>query len=218
MPDEILKTEDLTKKVKDKCVINSVSLTMHRGEAYGLIGSSGAGKTMFMRLVCGLTKPTEGSVSLFGAAGGNGQRKARKKVGAMVGEPAFYRDLTALENMIVQSRYFRHPVSREEMGELLTQVGLEHMEQKRVGGFSAGMRRQLGIALALVGKPELMVLDEPYLEVETEKAEQVRKFLVWLNRERGVSILFSGVTTERFSGLAARYGFLHEGRLVREQG
>ncbi len=216
MPDAILKTESLTKKVKDKCVVDHVSVTLNRGDIYGLIGASGAGKTMFMRMVCGLAKPTEGSVSLFGAAGGRQQRKVRQKVGAMVGEPAFYRELTALENLIVQSRYFRHPVSREEMRELLEQVGLEAVGQKRVGRFTAGMMRQMGVALALVGRPELVILDEPYLEVADEKTEQLRRFLLRLNRERGLSILFGSVTKERFPGLATRYGFFHEGRLVRE--
>lgn len=218
MADMILETEDLTKEIKGKCVVSHVSLTINRGDAYGLIGNSGAGKTMFMRLVCGLVRPTEGSVSLFGAADGRKQRKMRNKVGAMVGEPVFYRELTAMENMVIQSRYFRHPVSGKEMRELLEQVGLENAGQKRVGAFSAGMRRQLGIALALVGKPEFIILDEPYLKMEDEMAKQVCRFLNQLNRERGVSILFSSVTEERFPGLATRCGILHEGRLIRESG
>lgn len=235
MPDIILKTENLTKKTeiklrksnknagdrtgenkKDKYVVNHVSLTLNRGDIYGLIGTDDSGKAMFLRLVCGLTKPTEGSVSLFGATGERQLQKARKTVGSMVGNPVFYRDLSALENLIVQSRYFRHPVSKEEMWELLEQVGLEDAGHRRVGAFSAGMRRQLGIALALVGKPELVILDEPYLKVEDEKLEQIRSFLLKLNRERGLSILFCSVMVERFPGLATRYGFLHEGRLVRE--
>lgn len=216
MPDTILTTEDLTKKIKDKRAVNRVSITLNKGDIYGLIGSSGAGRTTFMRLVCGLTKPTEGSISLFGVTGERQLQKARKREGAMVGEPALYRELTALENLIVQSRYFRHPASEEEMRELLEQVGLENMAKKRVGAFSMGMRRQLGVALALVGNPDFVILDEPYLEVDDEKTEQMRKLLVRLNREKGLTILFSSVTPERLPELATRYGFLYGGRLVRE--
>lgn len=216
MSDTILQTENLTKKIKDRCVVNHVSITLNRGDVYELIGNGSSGKTVFMRLVCGLAKPSEGSVSLFGATGGRERRKARRAVGSMVGEPALYRELTAMENLVVQSRYFRHPVSREEMWELLEQVGLENVGRRRVGRFTAGMRRQLGVALTLVGKPELIILDEPYLEVPDERAEQIRRLLVRLNREKGLSILFGSVTAGRFPGLATRCGFLHEGRLVRE--
>lgn len=216
MPDTILNTNELTKKVKDKCIVDHVCLTLNRGDIYGLIGAAGAGKTTFMRLICGLAKPTEGTVSLFGETTGRRRRKMRERMGAMVGEPAIYRELTALENLTVQSRYFRHPVSKEEMRELLELVGLENAEKKRAGGFSKGMRRQLGVALALVGNPELIILDEPYLEVRDEKTDQLRRLLVRLNRERGLTIFFGSVTAERLPELATRYGFLHEGRLVRE--
>lgn len=216
MPENILTIEELTKKYKDKRAVNRVSLTLNRGDIYGLVGSCGAGKTTLLRLVCGLTKPTEGSFSLFGVRGERQQQKERKRVGAMVEESALYRELTALENLLVQSRYFRCPVSEEEMQELLVQVGLEGVAKKPVGAFTRGMKRQLGVALTLVGKPDFVILDEPYLEVEDEKTEQIRQLLLRLNRERGLTILFSSVTPERLPDLVARYGFLHGGRLVRE--
>lgn len=222
----VLKTENLTKEIRSgsknreplKFAVDHVSLTLNRGDAYGMIGGANSGRIMFLRLICGLAKPAEGSVSLFGAKGEKQLWKMRKKTGVMVGDPVFYRDLSALENLIVQSRYFPQPVSKEEMLELLEQVGLKDAAQRRVGGFGAGMRRQLGVALALVGKPELVILDEPYLEVEDDKTEQIRRFLMRLNREQGLTILFGSVMVERFSGLASRYGFLQEGRLVREKG
>lgn len=215
-------TEELTKKVRVsgkstyQSIVNHVSITLNQGDIYGLIGAGGAGKTTFMRLVCGLVKPTEGTVSLFGETGKRLLRKARRRVGAMVGGPAFYGDLTALENLTVQGRYFRHPLSGEEMRKLLEQVGLENAGKQCARRFSRGMKRQLGVALALVGRPELVILDEPYLEVEDEKTELLRRFLLRLNREQGLTILFGSATKERFPGLATRYGFLHEGRLVRE--
>lgn len=216
MAESILAVEELIKKIKDKRVVNRVSITLDRGDIYGLIGTEGAGKTTLIRLLCGLTKPTEGSISLFGETGGRRLQKARKRVGAMVGEPALYRELTALENLTVQSRYFRHPVSKDEIKELLEQVGLENAENKQVGGFSKGMRRQLGVALSLVGNPDFVILDEPYLEVDDEKTAQIREFLLRLNRERKLTILFSSVTLERLPGLATRCGFLQGGRLARE--
>lgn len=199
-----------------KNIVDHVSLTINRGDIYGLIGAGGSGRTMFFRLVCGLAKPTEGRYSLFGETAGGRLRKRRAGMGIMVGEPAIYRDLTALENLVVQSRYFRHPVSREGMRELLELAGLGNAENKRAGRFSEGMRRQLGVALALVGNPEFVILDEPYLEVDDEKAEQLQRLLLWLNREKGLTILFGSVSEERLPGLATRYGFLHEGRLARE--
>ncbi len=216
MQDTILTTHELTKKIKGKYVVHHVSLTMNRGDIYGLIGAAGAGKTTIMRLVCGLAKPTEGTVSLFGETTGGRRRKMRERMGAMVGEPAIYENLTVLENLTVQSRYFRRPFFKEEMRELLELAGLEDAEKKLAGGLSKGMRRQLGVALALVGNPELIILDEPYLEISDERMEQLRRLLIRLNRERGLTILFGSVTAERLPELATRYGFLHEGRLVRE--
>lgn len=219
MPTIVLKTEGLTKSFRGACAVDHVAMEIHRGDIYGFIGVNGAGKTTFMKMVCGLTAPGEGSIALFGASDGKPLRMARRKIGALIEHPAFYPNMTALENLEIQRRYLHMNLGtdrRRVMTELLEQVGLADTGHKRAGAFSLGMKQRLGLAIALIGNPELLILDEPTIGLDPVGVVELRELLVQLNRKRNLTIFFSSHNLSEMERLATRYGFLHEGRLVRE--
>ena len=219
MPEIILKTEGLTKMYRGACAVDHVATEIYRGDIYGFIGVNGAGKTTFMKMVCGLTAPGEGSMALFGASCGKPLRMARRKIGALIEHPAFYPNMTALENLEVQRRYLDMEPGknhRQAMQELLEQVGLADTGRKRAGAFSLGMKQRLGLAIALIGNPELLILDEPTIGLDPVGVVELRALLVQLNRERNLTIFFSSHNLSEMERLATRYGFLHRGKLVRE--
>jgi len=219
MEKAVLLTENVTKRYGDTCAVNRVSMTVNHGDIYGFIGVNGAGKTTFMRMVCGLVLPGEGSLSLFGAKGEKDLQKARKKLGALIEHPAFYPNMTALENLEIQSRYLEIDFGekkKETMKELLELVGLGDVGRKKAGKFSMGMKQRLGLAIALIGNPEFLILDEPSVGLDPIGVVELRELLLKLNRERGMTIFFSSHNLSEMSQLATRYGFLHKGSLVKE--
>lgn len=219
MSEIVLKTQGLTKKYTDEYAVNHVDMAVNQGDIYGFIGINGAGKTTFMRIICGLVKPTEGSMALFGASGGKELRAARKKIGALIEHPAFYPAMTAMENLEVQRRYLNMDLGKnrkEAMQELLELVGLEDTGHKRVGAFSLGMKQRMGLAIALIGNPELLILDEPTIGLDPVGVVELRELLMKLNRERNITVFFSSHNLSEMERLATRYGFLHKGKLVKE--
>lgn len=215
----ILKTEGLTKKYMDAYAVDHVDMEINQGDIYGFIGINGAGKTTFMRMVCGLVKPNGGSMALFGASGGKELRAARKKIGALIEHPAFYPTMTALENLEVQRRYLDMDLGKERkkaMRELLELVGLEDTGRKKVGAFSLGMKQRMGLAIALIGNPQFLILDEPTIGLDPVGVVELRELLLKLNRERNITIFFSSHNLSEMERLATRYGFLHKGKLVKE--
>lgn len=219
MPDIVLKTEGLTKKYMESLAADHVTMEVNRGDIYGFIGVNGAGKTTFMRMVCGLVTPGEGSLTLFGSSGRKELRKARKKIGALIEHPAFYPNMTAMENLEVQRRYLDMDWGKDRkkiMQELLELVGLEDTGHKRAGAFSLGMKQRLGLAIALVGNPELLILDEPTIGLDPVGVVELRELLTKLNREKNITVFFSSHNLSEMERLATRYGFLHKGKLVKE--
>lgn len=219
MSDIVLKTEELTKKYLGAYAVDHVAMEVNRGDIYGFIGVNGAGKTTFMRMACGLVKPTKGSMELFGASQGKDLRMARKKMGALIEHPAYYPTMTAMENLEVQRRYLDMDLGKDRkkaMQELLELVGLENTGKKRAGAFSLGMKQRLGLAIALIGNPELLILDEPTIGLDPVGVVELRELLVKLNREKNITIFFSSHNLSEMERLATRYGFLHKGKLVKE--
>lgn len=219
MQNTVLATKDLTKQFKDTCAVNHVSMEISKGDIYGFIGVNGAGKTTFMRMICGLFKPTEGTVSLFGQDTEAGLQEARKRLGALIEHPAIYPNMTAMENLEVQRRYLSAAPEtplRESMQELLELVGLGTVGKKKAGKFSMGMKQRLGLAIALIGNPEFLILDEPSAGLDPIGVVELRTLLLKLNRERNLTILFSSHNLSEMSLLATRYGFLHKGTLIKE--
>lgn len=217
--DAILITTNLTKKYGNTVAVDHVSLTVSRGDIYGLIGGSESGKTTFMRIICGLVKPAEGELELFNISYRKSLQNARKKIGALIGQPAVYPNMSALENLEVQQRYLGlkdKGASADALRELLKLVGLGDAADKKAGTFSVEMKQRLGIAIALTGSPELLILDEPAARLGPADTAKLQSLLTKLNQETGLTILFSGRDLSEMEHLATRYGFLEKGRLVRE--
>lgn len=193
-------------------------LTMHvpKGSIYGFVGKNGAGKTTLIRLICGLQKPTSGEYTLYGVK--NTEERivqSRRRVGAVVETPSIYADLTAEDNLKEQFLLLGMP-SFDGIPELLHLVGLENTGKKKAKNFSLGMRQRLGIAIALAGDPDFLVLDEPVNGLDPQGIIEMRELILKLNRERQITVLISSHILDELSRLATHYGFIDNGRIVKE--
>lgn len=215
--DYILQTQGLKKEYAGGFAALS-SLTMHvpRGSIYGFVGKNGAGKTTLIRLVCGLQEPTSGSYRLCGVENSDAKiARARRRMGAVVETPSIYLDMTARENLRQQYRVLGMP-SEEGIDALLHLVGLEKTAKKKARNFSLGMRQRLGIAVALAGEPDFLLLDEPVNGLDPQGIVEMRELILRLNREQGITVLISSHILDELSRLATWYGFIDGGRMVKE--
>lgn len=213
----ILKATDLTKKYGKVYAVDHISMSINRGDIFGFVGANGAGKTTFMRMVCGLIQPTEGQLELFGVTSPKKLQEKRKKMGALIEHPAVYTNMSALQNLDVQRRYLdmdfgKNP--KKTLIELLELVGLADVKDRKAGKFSLGMRQRLGLAMALVGNPEFIILDEPTIGLDPIGVVELRELVLKLNRERNITILFSSHNLAEMAQIATRYGFLDKGKLL----
>ena len=193
-------------------------LTMHvpKGAIYGLVGKNGAGKTTLLRLLCGLQTPTAGDYTLYGVGSRDRQiNQVRRRMGAVVETPSIYLDLTARDNLREQFRVLGMP-SEEGVQPLLKLVGLEDTGKKKARHFSLGMKQRLGIAVALAGNPDFLVLDEPVNGLDPQGIIDIRELILKLNRERRITVLISSHILDELSKLATHYGFIDAGRIVKE--
>lgn len=187
-----------------------------KGSIYGFVGKNGAGKTTLIRVICGLQKPTDGTYTLYGKENTNPEIvRVRQRMGAVVEAPAIYLDMTAEENIRQQYRILGMP-SMDGITELLKLVGLEDTGKKKAKTFSLGMRQRLGIAVALAGNPDFLVLDEPVNGLDPQGIIEIRELILKLNRERQVTILISSHILDELSRIATYYGFVDHGRIVKE--
>lgn len=211
----ILETQNLTKTYGKKDAIKDVNVHISKGEIYGLIGRNGAGKTTIMRIITGLSSPTSGSYSLFGKTGAEAG-KLMSKVGVLIENPGLYPERSAYENLKIKCIGMGvNPNGYVE--KLLQTVGLENVDNKKgAGSFSLGMRQRLGIALALVGDPEIIVLDEPINGLDPQGIVEVRQTLEKLRDEKGITIMISSHILDELGKLATKYGIIHEGKLLDE--
>ena len=211
----ILETNNLTKIYGHKEAAKDVNLHIKEGQIYGLIGRNGAGKTTIMRMISGLSKPTRGSYSLFGKTGFE-MRMMLKNVGVLIEHPGLYPRLSAYENLKIKCIGMGiKPKGYVE--ELLRLVGLENTDAKKgAGSYSLGMRQRLGIALALVGEPKLIDLDEPINGLDPQGIVEVRETLAKLRNEKGITIMISSHILDELSKVADAYGVIHEGTLLDE--
>ncbi|GGB69060.1 ABC transporter ATP-binding protein [Fictibacillus barbaricus] len=213
MSKNILRTINLYKKYSDDYVLNNINISIKEGDIYGLIGLNGAGKSSLIRLITGLTAPTNGSIELFDGKSQN--LSIRKRMGAIVESPALIPSMTASENLEVH-RLVKGIPGKESIKHKLSLVGLKDTKRKKVKQFSLGMKQRLGLALALLGDPELLILDEPTNGLDPVGVIEFRELIKKLNRERGITILISSHMLSELSQLANRFGILHKGRLVEE--
>ena len=212
----ILQTTDLTKKYNKRAVVDHVSVNVRRGDIYGLIGKNGAGKTTFMRMVLGFAVPNAGTVELFG---GEPQRVAGQKIGSLIEAPAFYAGCTAFQNLkyfsMLSGRGEKKEIPDERLMALIEMVGLADAAKKKVGNYSLGMKQRLGLAIAMLGDPEFLVLDEPVNGLDPAGIRDVRDTIRRLNQE-GVTILISSHLLDELAKVATKYGILNDGKLVEE--
>lgn len=207
----VLRTVGLTKRFGRASAVDHVSMTVNKGDIYGFIGKNGAGKTTFMRVVLGLSAPTEGTVELFG---GLSPEEAGKKIGALIEAPGIFPHCTAKENMK------RFAILKDEdeskIDGLLDFVGLGDVGNKKAGKFSLGMKQRLGIAIAMLGDPELLILDEPVNGLDPTGMKEIRDLILRLSREKGITVLISSHLLDELSKIVTRYGIINNGVLVDE--
>lgn len=212
----VLTTEALCKYYKHFKALNGLTMHVPKGAIYGIVGKNGAGKTTLIRLLCGLQEPTKGSFCLYGVQNNHkGIQKARRRIGAVVETPSIYLNMTAEENIKEQYRVLGLP-SFEGIKELLDLVGIGDTGKKKAKNFSLGMRQRLGIAIALCGDPDFLVLDEPVNGLDPQGIIEMRELILKLNRERQITVLISSHILDELSRLATHYGFIDNGQIVKE--
>lgn len=214
--DYVLSTDALSKHYGRFKALDGLDMHVPKGAIYGFVGKNGAGKTTLIRLVCGLQRPSSGSFRLYGRDGRDPEiRNSRRRIGAVVEAPAICGDMTAEENLKLQYRVLGLP-SEEGIPELLELTGLSDTGKKKARQFSLGMRQRLGIAVALAGDPDFLLLDEPINGLDPQGIIEIRELILRLNRERQITVLISSHNLDELSRLASWYGFIDRGRLVKE--
>lgn len=209
-------TSALGKQYGDFQALKGLSMHIPKGAIYGIVGKNGAGKTTLIRLLAGLQRPSSGEYMLYGVPHTSKEiAKVRRRMGAVVEAPSVYQDMTAADNLKQQYRILGLP-SLEGIPELLALVGLSDTGKKKVKNFSLGMRQRLGIAIALAGDPDFLVLDEPANGLDPQGIVEIRELILKLNRERQITVLLSSHILDELSRLATHYGFIDKGRMVKE--
>ncbi|UNK18381.1 ABC transporter ATP-binding protein [Paenibacillus sp. N3/727] len=208
----VVKTNSLTKSYRTFFALHDVSITMEPGKIYGLIGQNGAGKTTLMRLLAGLSFPTKGNIELFGHRGERALQDERKRLGCMIENPGFVPYMTAKENLKFH-RIMRGVPNKEIEGELLELVGLADTGNKKAKNFSLGMKQRLGIAIALLGNPELLILDEPINGLDPLGVVEIRNLLKKLCEERQMTILISSHNLPELYQTVTNYIIIHKGEI-----
>lgn len=212
----VLKTNALGKTYGHFKALGGLSMNVPKGSIYGFVGKNGAGKTTLIRLICGLQEPTSGDYILYGKKNTDKDiARSRRRMGAVVETPSVYLDMTAADNLKQQYRILGLP-SFEGLENILKLVGLEDTGKKKAKHFSLGMRQRLGIAIALVGDPDFLVLDEPVNGLDPQGIIEMRELILRLNRERQITVLISSHILDELSRLATYYGFIDNGHIVKE--
>ena len=209
----VITTNGLTKSYKGKPAVDHVSMKVHKGDIYGFIGRNGAGKSTTLKMLCGLVYPTAGEIQLF--EGSVMDEAARRRIGILIEEAGLYPNLTARENMMLKARYLGL-VSDDSVDQALELMNISDTGKKKVKNFSMGMKQRLGIAMALLGNPDLLILDEPINGLDPEGIREIRECLQRLNEQAGKTIIISSHILGELSKLANRYGIIKDGQLVQQ--
>ena len=212
----IIETKDITKKYVKYQVLNKLSVHIKENSIYGLIGKNGAGKTTLIRIICGLQDPTNGTYFINKI-----DNKAkdislvRKKIGAIIERPSIYEEMNAKDNIICQMKLVGL-TNYQDVSKFLDVVGLSNVGNKKVRYYSLGMKQRLGIALALVNNPNILILDEPINGLDPEGIIEIRELILKLNKEKHITILISSHYLDELSKVATHYGFIDKGRIIEE--
>lgn len=212
----ILETRALCKRYGCFTALDALDMHVPKGSIYGVAGKNGAGKTTLFRLICGLQTPDSGSFSIYGTDNASPDiYKARRRVGAVVETPSIYQELSAYDNLRLQYQILGLP-SYDDIPELLKLVGLQDAGTKKARNFSLGMKQRLGLAVALSGSPDLLILDEPANGLDPQGIIEMRELILKLNREKQITVIISSHILDELSRLATHYGFIDHGRMVKE--
>ena len=212
----VLETSGLCKRYRNFTALHGLDMHIPKGAIYGFVGRNGAGKTTLIRLICGLQEPIGGSFTLYGVKNTDARiGRSRRRMGAVVETPSIYLDMTAEQNIRQQYLVLGLP-STDGIATLLQLVGLGDTGNKKAKNFSLGMRQRLGIAVALAGNPDFLVLDEPVNGLDPQGIIEMRELILKLNREHGITVLISSHILDELSRLATHYGFIDGGHMVKE--
>ena len=211
---DAIRTSGLTKAYGAKRAVDGVSLRVGAGEIYGFVGRNGAGKSTFMKMLAGLVLPTAGEVEILGERLSPG--RASRRLGALIEHPGIHPELTGLDNVVVRALSLGVPRARAASMEALKVVGLEAVARRRARIYSLGMQQRLGLALALVGSPDLLLLDEPFNGLDPQAVREVREIIVSLARVRSLTVFVSSHVLDQLNRVVSCYGVIREGRLVRQ--
>ena len=212
----VLETNALCKQYKHFKALDNLNMHVPKGAIYGFVGKNGAGKTTLIRVITGLQNPTSGEYEIYGI--GNTDKsivQSRRRMGAVVETPSVYLDMTANDNMKTQYRIMGIP-SFDGIDKLLSLVGLSDTGNKKAKNFSLGMKQRLGIAVALAGNPDFLVLDEPMNGLDPQGIVEIRELILKLNREMGITVLISSHILDELSRIATHYGFIDSGHIIKE--
>lgn len=211
----VIETRSLTKRFGDFVALSQASVSVPRGEIFGLVGDNGAGKTTLFKLLCGLAFPSEGEVRLFGAHAHADLERQRTRVGALIEQPGFYPNLSVEKNL----EYYRIQKGvpgKQVVSSLLELVRLAPAKKRACKALSMGMKQRLGLAMALLGEPEVLILDEPINGLDPSGIVEIRALLQRLNREKGITIMLSSHNLPELEQLATTYAFMDHGRILEQ--
>lgn len=211
----ILQTRNLTKVYRGKRVVNDVNMQVNRGDIYGFLGQNGAGKTTMLRMIMGLVKPTTGEIEIFGQDVRRGRKDIHSRIGSIIELPGFYLHMTARQNLDMHRRLMGVQDDRT-VQEHLDLVGLTEEADHKVKTFSLGMKQRLGIARALLTRPELLILDEPTNGLDPLGMKEIRELLLKLTKQRGLTVLISSHILGEIQQMATRIGIIHRGTLLEQ--
>ena len=209
----VLQTENLTKKYGTYTVLDNVSISLEKKHIYGFIGENGAGKSTFMKIITGLTYPTSGTYSIMGKESSREREKMRRHIGSMIEEPALYRNYTIFKNLELQRTLVGNP-DKSASDKVLEMVDLSDAKNKKVNTLSMGMKQRLSIAMALIGNPQILILDEPINGLDPKNIVALRNLLQKLNEEKNITIFISSHILSELYLLATDYIFIHKGKII----
>lgn len=215
-----IETRGLCKAYRGRNVVDGLDMHVARGDIYGFVGRNGAGKSTTMKMICGMIRPTRGEVRLLDRLvadpSGSAEYSEAVRIGALVESPGLYPNMTAFDNMRCKVIALGIVDDVGEIEQLLSVVGLGSAGGKRTENYSMGMKQRLGLALAMLGSPDVLLLDEPMNGLDPEGVREMRNLIIRLNEQRGITVVVSSHVLEQLGKMATRYGVIREGRMVRE--
>lgn len=214
--ENVLEVRNVTKKFGHQVALQDVNMTIQAGDIYGLIGKNGAGKTTLLKVITQLIEQTQGTVSLFGSSGHQGLTKALRRTGSVIETPVAYNQLTARENLMYYCKLRGIVNAKKVIEETLEMVNLSDTGRKKFKNFSLGMKQKLGIAIAILTRPDFLILDEPINGLDPLAIVEFRQLIKRLNQEQGMTIIISSHILEELYQVATRFGIINQGILVKE--